>query len=241
MISVEEFHESGAPVHFNEPIAAGSTVCVLDSSFNPPTYAHVKLGKLCQQQYPGCVLIFSLAIGNVDKPTASDKELNERVSMIEAMILSEFSTLKDNVRLALTTVVQFVKKTLALHTVLPTAQLVFAMGYDTLVRLGYQKYYDRPVSEVLSTFFDLCQVLVLTRASDSITKMPEVGDINSQANICGSVFDEFTNRICVKVSSADTQSVSSSRARTSKENLKKLTPKFVSEYAITNNVYNLDS
>lgn len=232
---VAEFVRCGAEIALDAPIPARATVCVLDASFNPPTVAHVALGRACLREYPSCTLVFLLATGNVDKPAAPPAQLDARAAMIEAVAATEFAGA--DVRVALTSCAQFVDKARAVHCAVPGARIVFAVGWDTLVRIGMQKYYARPVRDVLAAFFAQAELLVLTRAADPGTAMAMAPPVAAQMDLQDTPFAPFVDRVRFVLSDAATAQVSSSRARKSREALLASTPPAVGRYAIEHSLY----
>lgn len=235
MLSVAEFLKSGRSAVCSEPVHDNATVCVVDASFNPPTYAHLTLAKKCLDLFPNSTLVFLLSTGNVDKPSAEPAQLQSRVGMIAAMMESEFKCA--DTRLALTNESQFLDKAKALNQIIRNPEIVFAVGWDTFVRIEMQKYYSRPVPAVLADLFAVAELVVLTRAEDHLTKMAAAPPVQDQKISNDSPFLPFKNKIHIVESDSSTAQVSSSQARSSLQSLRALTPKAVAEYAIEYKIY----
>ena len=144
---------------------------VLDSSFNPPTTAHLALARSSLAASPpprpptGSSspaprrLLLLLSAHNADKP-ASPATLLERLEMMHRLSLSLGPQLPPDVGvdIGLTKHARFVDKSQALAAAYPPAQhhhhqqpppqqpqQTFLLGFDTLVRLLDPRYYPAPL------------------------------------------------------------------------------------------------
>ncbi|SJL09787.1 uncharacterized protein ARMOST_13168 [Armillaria ostoyae] len=100
----------------------GAKVLILDSSFNPPTLAHLALAR-CGNDYDARILMLSTT--NADKKLApGDATLAQRQSM---MALLGF-------HIAVIDEPTFVGKARRLHAEMPSASWNFVMGWDTVER-----------------------------------------------------------------------------------------------------------
>ncbi|OOQ82177.1 putative cytidylyltransferase [Penicillium brasilianum] len=132
---------------------------VLDSSFNPPTCAHLRIASsaLLEQQEPGSRLLLLLAIQNADKPS-KPAPFEDRLAMMElfahdirshiaARQSSKSVSSKEHIPtidIAVTNKPYFIDKAAAIeasdHYPSPMEQY-HLVGYDTLIRIFNPKYY----------------------------------------------------------------------------------------------------
>lgn len=131
---------------------------VLDSSFNPPTKAHLNLLQKAHEAYPpnffdSALLLFSTV--NADKQL-SGASVVQRVQMME-LVSDELVTV------GCTRYGRFIDKATAIRSQFPETELYFILGYDTMVRLLDQKYYETTVQEALQPFFQCCRLICADR------------------------------------------------------------------------------
>jgi nicotinamide-nucleotide adenylyltransferase len=131
---------------------------ILDSSFNPPTHAHLNLLRKASEAYsPGyfnaSLLLFS--INNADKKLTGASVV-QRVQMMELVS-------GDMAAVGCTTYGRFVDKATAIRSQFPGTELYFIVGYDTMVRLLDPKYYETTVQEALQPFFHHCRLVCADR------------------------------------------------------------------------------
>ncbi|KAI5845413.1 cytidylyltransferase family protein [Tricharina praecox] len=150
--------------------SACTHVHVLDSSFNPPTLAHLSLAlsslsSLSAHPHPtptnpsNTRLLLLLATQNVDKPT-SPAPFEDRLAMMA--LLSRSPAISVPVDIALTKHARFLDKARDLADAYPGAEQVYLIGYDTLIRLLDGKYYPTGMGE-LAKFFKRNQVVCTMR------------------------------------------------------------------------------
>lgn len=213
-----------------------SPLVILDSSFNPPTWAHVILARHGIDMFPHGTIVLMLATGNADKPAASPQNLQFRLDMMKRVADTELHQWP--VVLGLTSQPQFLAKAEALKLAFPSNRLIFAMGFDTLLRLLQPQYYDVPVDSVLSKLFAISEILVLTREPDEVSRTPQsMKSASSQRAIIESELGAYLSKVHMVEASEDTNEVSSSRARTSEKAIRRLTPPAVADYAIEKSLY----
>ncbi|KAL1679221.1 hypothetical protein EV122DRAFT_289756 [Schizophyllum commune] len=139
---------------------------ILDSSFNPPTRAHVALADLTRSSVDGDEardpLLLLLAVQNADKPPpdpSRDASYAQRLQMM--IILAQ--QLGPRTAVAVTMEPTFVGKARALRRWLgaqgmgmEAPKLSFLVGYDTLQRILAPKYYGsaEAMRAALHRFFD---------------------------------------------------------------------------------------
>ncbi|KAK0469624.1 Nucleotidylyl transferase [Desarmillaria tabescens] len=122
----------------------GAKVLILDSSFNPPTLAHLALAR-CGNDYDARILMLSTT--NADKKLApGDVTIALRQSM---MALLGF-------HIAVVDEPTFVGKARKLHAEMPSATWDFVMGWDTVERVFAERYYTGKdmVAELKEFFFE---------------------------------------------------------------------------------------
>lgn len=100
------------------------SLVILDSSFNPPTRAHLAM---LATNLPKLMLI---ATSNVDKKVSG---IDQRLSLMDAV--------RGDCMVGITTHARFVDKASALQLEFPNTRLLFLMGKDTLSRFFDLKYY----------------------------------------------------------------------------------------------------
>ncbi|KAG4094267.1 Nucleotidylyl transferase [Neocallimastix lanati (nom. inval.)] len=158
-------------------------IIILDSSFNPPTVAHIKLltetfsfycekllsGNINNNEFSNPNFLLLITNNNVDKKLVG-ANLSQRLQMMEIVsnnlhkeiikIANEkFQSLKNqlnniNILVGLTNVGRFIDKVIALKQYIPKAKPAFIMGYDTITRFFMEKYYiGLNMKEVLDGFF----------------------------------------------------------------------------------------
>jgi nicotinate (nicotinamide) nucleotide adenylyltransferase len=149
------------------------TIAILDSSFNPPTLAHKELLLRTAAESPADAYLLLFSINNADKQlTGATAE--QRVKMMKLMAETIYSQYPAcNVAVAVTEHARFFEKANEIHAWYEShypgkeAQLAFIMGYDTVIRLVNQKYYDQPVEEALEPFFSKNKVICADRGGHS--------------------------------------------------------------------------
>lgn len=238
-MDVQEFVQSEARIQLSESIPEGVPLCFVDSSFNPPSHAHSKLVQLCLEKFPDGVVALQLAIGNADKPTVPIQQLQTRADMMQLLAQSEFGEHR-KVILGLTTAVQFAEKADLVHHTFRNRKVVFAMGFDTLLRVGDQRYYSESVETVIKRFFETAEVVVLTRNSENASKFPEgMVDAPLQAQVIkeSPLFSKYMDKIHVFEAGPETDQVSSSQARSSFRQLQRCVPESLVKYIRSNNLY----
>ena len=117
-------------------------VGVLAASFNPPTRAHLRMAILARERFRLDEVLFELAKSNVDKPIFG-APLHERL-----MMLRRIAERRPWLSVGASTHGRFLDKVSALRPLYPTAEIVFIVGYDTLVRLFDPKYYTEMDAEL---------------------------------------------------------------------------------------------
>ena len=160
------------------PSSPPRTLFILDSSFNPPTTAHLHLAcsalaSTDEVRYPRPRrLLLLLATKNADKG-AVGSGAQGRVGMMKVLAGDVAAAgragggegsaaaggggeSEDGIDIALTPHARFVEKAEAIRgeSVYAEAKRVFILGFDTLARLVDTKYYDPPTLASLSVLFE---------------------------------------------------------------------------------------
>ncbi|WFD36674.1 nicotinamide-nucleotide adenylyltransferase [Malassezia cuniculi] len=132
------------------PGKANARIAVLDSSFNPPTRAHLALATLGvddRTEFDAHLLIYS--VRNADKGFGSGASLAQRAEMMTCLARDVEDCLKQrsphhepNVAVALVDEpLVFAKSTLVHSYVNDSPRLFWVVGSDTLTRVFNPKYY----------------------------------------------------------------------------------------------------
>ncbi|KAK9451818.1 uncharacterized protein V1518DRAFT_409634 [Limtongia smithiae] len=177
-------HENLRIVHcvspnFLKPKESGKKLIVLDSSFNPPTLAHLELVnrtiamRECvtkSNQLLSAEVLLLLAVKNADKK-AAPAAFEDRLAMIELFSRDVGSGMADitvEVAMGITTRPIFVDKAAAIQQMFPGIdEQIYIIGYDTLIRLLNPKYYkDQDLVAALSSFMDTCKIVCFIRDSE---------------------------------------------------------------------------
>ncbi|ORX91424.1 Nucleotidylyl transferase [Basidiobolus meristosporus CBS 931.73] len=145
-------------------------IVVFDSSFNPPTRAHLQLIYESLNLRPGfdaCLLL--IATSNADK-TLSGATLEQRLEMMHILAthLQETgqSPGSSNVAVGVVNRGLFAEKISALQEAFPTlnSRFYFITGFDTVIRIFNQKYYKAPLTEALTPIFDAGGIVCANRS-----------------------------------------------------------------------------
>jgi nicotinamide-nucleotide adenylyltransferase len=134
----------------------GTLLC-LSASFNPLTVAHLALGEEAARIIPPDETLFLLARANVDKPVAG-LPLARRLAL-----LTRYAAGRSTLSVAAVSHGRFADKATAiLPQYPPGTRLLFALGFDTLIRLFDRKYYTDMEAE-LSGLFAVAEILAANR------------------------------------------------------------------------------
>lgn len=143
-------------VDTNGPDPTEGPVLILDASFNPPTVAHQAMIDRGRRVVNASRAVMALSRENVDKAVFG-ASLGERLAMMAALAAA-----MQDVKVAACSHARFIDKARALAPLFPGGRLVFAIGYDTLIRLFDAKYYD-DVEADLKALFDVADILAANR------------------------------------------------------------------------------
>lgn len=140
---------------------------VLPSAFNPPTRAHLRLLDLAQGVAGvegGAAL---LTTRNVAKGVEG-AALEDRIGMLLATRES-----RPGLAVLGANQARIVDQAAGLREAWPEASFDFVLGYDTLIRLFDEQYYDGPMDDVLDPFFERHRVIAATRGEVTEGEMLE--------------------------------------------------------------------
>ena len=150
--------ESPAVARFDSAGALRGGWAVLPSAFNPPTRAHLRLLDLAEAVADvegGAAL---LTTRNVAKGIEG-ASLAERIGML----LAAFANRVQALAVLAANQARIVDQAAALRTTWPEATFDFVLGYDTLVRLFDERYYDGSMEADLDPFFERHRVIASNR------------------------------------------------------------------------------
>ncbi len=165
--AVAALHPDGPDTHLFLPVNAGTNgraILLLDASFNPPTVAHwTMVERGCAALHTsGAALVLSSS--NVDKQVFG-ATLGQRIAMMVAL-----ASTRPDTTVAACCYARFVDKATALARLFPSRKLVFAIGYDTLIRLFDERYYDR-MDHDLERLFATATVIVANRDTGDLDQI----------------------------------------------------------------------
>jgi nicotinamide-nucleotide adenylyltransferase len=141
-----------------EGIRSGpGTLLCLSASFNPLTVAHLALGGEAARIIPPDETLFLLARTNVDKP------VDGLPLAVRLALLAHYAAGRPTLSVAAVSHGRFADKATAiLPHYPPGTRLLFALGFDTLIRLFDRKYYTDMEAE-LSGLFAVAEILAANR------------------------------------------------------------------------------
>jgi nicotinic acid mononucleotide adenylyltransferase len=146
-------------------ISSSSKVAVLDSSFNPPTKAHVQMiqqaVKYLQEQDTATGMLLQ-SVKNADKLVQVGARFDQRVEMVAK--IREIGDLG----IAIINRALFVEKAEILLQELGQVKLFFIVGEDTMVRILDPKYYPKEgMKEALHELFSKAELICFRRSASS--------------------------------------------------------------------------
>lgn len=238
--------------------AAGRTLYVLDSSFNPPSQAHLTLAKSAvikdSNAGPARILLL-LATVNADK-AVKPAAFEDRLVMMSIMAqnLRDELTQRDSseevpIDVAVTKKPYFMDKAMEIDRsglFAQDAQQVHLVGYDTLVRIFDSKYYpqDQKLS-VLQPFLSRHRLRVYYREDGKVSRQEQRGYVDRIAD--GSRESEGMRKEWAKMvelvdDAREVKGISSTKAREAYERgdmneLRSLVGDPVAKYVAENKLY----
>lgn len=184
-----------AEVESIEPLIPSDpkTLFILDSSYNPPSRAHLALASTAistRNEPQPHRLLFLFSTHNADK-APSPASFTQRIAMMimcaEDLHSDPRNTSKVSIDIGLTTAPYYTDKSLAIANARPRTYSsnpmhVHLLGYDTLTRFLAPKYYKdfSPPLSALSSFFDAGHKLLVLLRPDSSSDNAVTGDTEDQ-------------------------------------------------------------
>jgi nicotinamide-nucleotide adenylyltransferase len=284
------------PIH-PQPKPDNIRISVLDSSFNPPTHAHLALANSLPARYttkspPGSDLasaaeldydakLLLLSVRNVDKALKpGDATYEQRLEMMyllskcisaptlqfpegrsesgyanvaiaiidEPTFVGKAAVLRDFLRARIAGLYSALDRKTITPTAsgkisIPSARLVFLIGFDTFVRLLSPRYYvsEAAMMDALRLFFspegDDCYVVCARRTSAGVEHSVQK---ESEAKTL-SMAKEFVEKERIALISIGADEISSSKVRTKialkDETWKRLVTTSIADYIIQNKLY----
>lgn len=235
-------------------LAKARTVCVLDSSFNPPNLAHQTIARRALDHFSQTddttALLLLFATANADKPSPEDVlSYAHRIDMMDLFA-------KDigwrNTDLGITVHPKFVDKYTVIKAKYPhVGRIVFLTGFDTLVRIIDPVYYGGPESMAVSLgdFMKGAWIFALTRKPDAVSKTPEtLKDIDQQRTLIDNIRSGkvpgippfWADHVVLSISDPETDGVSSSAARLALkqgQDASRLVSNRIRDYALNSGLY----
>ena len=149
--------ETAAVARFDSGEGLRGGWAVLPSAFNPPTRAHLHLLHLAQgvEGVDGGAAL--LTTRNVAKGIEG-ASLADRIGMLLAARAS-----RPGLAVLAANQARIADQAATLRAAWPEAAFDFVLGYDTLVRLFDEQYYDGPMESVLDPFFEHHRVIATNR------------------------------------------------------------------------------
>jgi nicotinamide-nucleotide adenylyltransferase len=214
-------------------------IAILDSSFNPPTKAHLKLLENSIINYNNnsqnfifhaSLLLYS--INNVDKITSSsDAKLIDRLIMMKILASciinsqkSNNNSLLQNLAVGVTTQARFIDKANAIHSSFNNnsnnnsnnnISLYFIMGFDTIIRLFNPNYYN-DIKKELGEFFTKNYIICANRDghnNDEIEKFLNNDIVKEIVNINNNNNNIHEKKILRIILNEEISRISSSKVR----------------------------
>jgi nicotinamide-nucleotide adenylyltransferase len=171
---LQSFLESTKDFQILNPTSRSSkndTLYILDSSFNPPTKAHLGLAlSSLTPDTPSTVLLL-LAIQNADK-SAKPATFDHRLEMMQLLAKRiERTSSSTTALIALSKHPIFVDKAKEVAMAFPSARhFVWLVGYDTLIRILDKKYYSGTVEESLRAFWEKNRLVCAIRRDEIVER-----------------------------------------------------------------------
>ena len=146
-----------------------SALYILDSSFNPPTNAHLALALSSLSRNKRSTVLLLLAIQNADKQP-KPASFEHRLEMMDLLAKKIESTSSATAFVALSKHARFVDKAKDVSISFPLIkEVVWLVGYDTLIRILDKKYYSSTLEESLREFWERNRLVCAIRG-DEITE-----------------------------------------------------------------------
>ena len=185
----------------NAAAAPVTPVAVLDSSFNPPTRAHLHMLSVAASRFSCTNTLLLLAKQNADK-AVTGASLVQRLEMME--LIAAAAEPVGSMLCGVTAHPLFVDKVSALRSLYGSgsgdddARILVLVGFDTWIRIVDPKYYppNGGLEAALKAIFGGVDVCVVSRDPSSASNLAESADalsVEAQESIVHSLSAEVTN------------------------------------------------
>ena len=146
-------------------------VAVLPSSFNPPTFAHLRLLELAREQVDDIAASAALlSTSNVDKGVYG-ADLPDRVGMLLAI-----HEVRRDIAILASNAARIMDQAGTLRGEHPGVGFDFVVGFDTLVRVFDERYYEGSIARELDPFFHNHRLIATNRAEWTVDEVQEFLD-----------------------------------------------------------------
>jgi len=188
-----------------------ASLMVLDSSFNPPTRAHMHLLTSCMQRFGAARALLLLAKQNADKAVVG-ASLVQRLQMMGMLANADDS---GRTCCGLTAHPLFVDKAAALQALCaPGARVHMLVGFDTWIRITDPKYYgEGQMLAVLSRLFTAVDVVVASRDPAAAGNMPPLSTAEQELAVLSLPAAVMRGRLHFVETDAEVAQMSSSDVR----------------------------
>jgi nicotinamide-nucleotide adenylyltransferase len=218
-------------------------LAVLDSSFNPPTLAHLSLlqdsishlKNVHSNDESSVQGVLMHSISNADKKVVIGASLEQRVDMLQRIQAVE------NHGIVLTNRALFVDKAQLLKNEWSDAKIYLIVGEDTLIRILDEKYYKQGIDNALQELFSVTDLICFARATaDGEAKSLEQLHKFLQESEWGALYVSVIHLL--KLQDDYVESLSSTKVRDAFMNrsvdlLTKMLPAEVVTYCFEENIY----
>jgi len=171
----------------------GHGLVVLDSSFNPPTRAHLHMLECAATLFDIKRSLLLLAKQNADKPVVG-ASLVQRIEMMETIAAAAEPS--GSMLCGVTAHPLFVEKAIALRALCGGCgggRAVVLVGFDTWIRIVDPKYYDSGgLDDALRDIFRCVEVLVASRDPASASNLDPLSAEDQEARV-RSLPEDVTN------------------------------------------------
>ncbi len=157
--------ETPGVARFDRDKALQGRWAVLPSAFNPPTRAHLRLLDLAlgvEGVQGGAALLTTRNVAKGIEGAA----LADRIGMLLAARAA-----RPGLAVLAANQARIADQAAALRATWPSATFDFVLGYDTLIRLFDDQYYDGPMESVLDPFFKCHRIVATNRGEVSVADM----------------------------------------------------------------------
>jgi len=199
---------------------SGERLGVFSASFNPLTFAHLKIIELAEAQRDLKEVLLLLAKANVDKDIFG-APLDQRLKVLECYARNE-----SNLSVAVCSHGRFIDKIFALKKLYPSnTEFFFIIGYDTLVRIFDQKYYT-DMDKELDELFSQSRFIVANRGKDGVKS---INDYLMKNPISQKYINKF-DTIHLEEPYAQISSTEVRECVSNGNSIEKLVPEFISDW-----------